>query len=53
LYRLIEALQRIDDALRSEQARPRPDWRRLMRLARLKFRVKALIHRFTRKTVRV
>lgn len=53
LYRLIEAHQRIDRALRSEQQRPKPDWLQLMRLKRLKLRAKDLIHRFSRKEARV
>ena len=52
LYRLIEAHHRIDRALRAEQARPLPDWLRLMRLKRLKLRAKDLLHRFGRSRAR-
>jgi hypothetical protein len=53
LFRLIETHQRIDRALREEQKRRLPDGFRLMQLKRLKLRAKDLIHRFTRKPVRV
>lgn len=53
LYRLLEKHQRIDDRLRREQRRARPDWLRLMQLKRLKLRVKDLIYRATRKPVRI
>lgn len=45
LYRLTETHQRIDRALRDEQARSSPDPFRLMQLKRLKLRVKDLIQR--------
>ena len=47
LYRLVEAHQRIDSALRQEQHRRWPDAARLSQLKKLKLRVKDLIHRFT------
>ena len=53
LYRLIEKHQRIDRALDEERRRPLPDSLRLIQLKRLKLRAKDLIHRFTRKTVRI
>ena len=53
LYRLIETHQRIDSALRLEQKRRIPDSLQIMRLKRLKLRAMDLIHRFTRKTVRI
>ncbi len=49
LYRLIEAHQRIDRALRDEQRRRRPDPVRMTQLKKLKLRVKDLIHRLTRR----
>ena len=51
LYRLIETHQRIDARLRQELRRPLPDTLQLMRLKRLKLRAKALIQRFTHKTL--
>lgn len=53
LYRLIETHQRIDAALRREQARRWPDLFQLMRLKRLKLRVKDRIHRWTLRTARI
>jgi hypothetical protein len=53
LYRLVEAHQRIDDALRREQRSEWPDWLQIIRLKRLKMRAKQLIQRFLRKTVRI
>lgn len=53
LYRLTEVHHRIDRALRHEQKRPRPDWVEVLRLKKLKLRAKDLIHRFTRKAVRL
>ena len=53
LFRLIETHERIDRALREEQKRRLADGFRLMQLKRLKLRAKDLIHRFTRKPVRV
>ena len=53
LYRLLEKHQRIDDRLRREQRRTRPDWLRVMQLKRLKLRIKDLIYRMTRKSVRI
>ena len=53
LFRLIETHQRIDRALRQEQRHPFPDGFQLARLKKLKLRVKDLIHRFTRKPVRM
>ena len=50
LYRLIEAHQRIDRALRDEQRRRRPDPFRLTQLKTLKLRVKDLMHRFARRS---
>jgi hypothetical protein len=47
LFRLIETHQRIDQRLRRELGRPRPDLLHLMRLKRLKLRAKQLIARFT------
>ena len=47
LFRLIETHQRIDQRLRSELGRERPDLLNLMRLERLKLRAKRLIARFT------
>jgi hypothetical protein len=47
LFRLIETHQRIDQRLRLELTRPRPDGFQLFRLKRLKLRAKALIQRFT------
>ncbi len=49
LFRLIRTHQRIDRDLRHEQADPYPDTFRLMRLKKLKFRAKNLIHRFNRR----
>ena len=50
LYRLIEAHQRIDRALRDEQGRGRPDPLRLTQLKKLKLRVKDLMQQFMRKS---
>ncbi len=49
LYRLIEAHQRIDSALRREQRRRWPDSFQILRLKKLKVKAKDLIHRFTRR----
>jgi hypothetical protein len=53
LYRLVEAHQRIDDALRREQSSEWPDWLQIIRLKRLKLRAKQLIHRFIGSTIRI
>ena len=53
LYRLLEKHQRIDELLRLEQHRHRPDWTAVLRLKRLKLRIKDMIHRFTRKSARI
>jgi hypothetical protein len=53
LYRLIEAHQRIDRALRRELKRPLPDSMQLIRLKKLKLRVKDLVGRFLRKPLSV
>jgi uncharacterized protein YdcH (DUF465 family) len=53
LYRLLEKHQRVDERLRNEQRRSRPDWLRIMQLKRLKLRIKDLIYRMTRKSVRI
>ncbi|MFC7535948.1 hypothetical protein ACFQPG_01040 [Sphingomonas sp. GCM10030256] len=50
LYRLTEAHQRIDRALRDERGRSLPDPLRLTRLQELRLRVKQLIGRFARRT---
>ena len=47
LFRLMLAHQRIDDSLRREQRRKRPDPFLTMRLKKLKLRAKDLIHRLT------
>ena len=52
LFRLIETHQRIDQRLRFELQRPRPDSLQLMRLKRLKLRAKDLIQRFTQTKLR-
>lgn len=53
LYRLLEKHQRVDERLRQEQRRSRPDWLRVMQLERLKLRIKDLIDRMTRKPMRI
>ena len=53
LYRLLEKHQRIDDQLRLEQHRPRPNWVVVLRLKRLKLKIKDMILRFTRTTARI
>ncbi len=53
LYRLVEAHQRIDDALRRAQRSEWPDWVQIIRLKRLKMRAKQLIQRFIGNTVRI
>jgi hypothetical protein len=53
LYRLLEKHQRIDEQLRLEQHRVRPDGLKLVRLKRLKLRIKDMIQRFTRTTARI
>lgn len=40
IYRLLTRHQRLDEELRIEQSRPRPDFARLFRLKRLKLAVK-------------
>ncbi len=45
LFKLTEIHQRIDEKLRREAKRPRPDTLELTRLKRMKLRVKDLIHR--------
>ncbi len=45
LYRLTETHRRIDDALRTEQGRPRANWERVQSLKKLKLRVKDLAQR--------
>lgn len=49
LYRLIETHRRIDDALRTEQGRPRANWERVQSLKKLKLRVKDLAARIMRR----
>ena len=49
LFRLTEAHQRVDRALRDEQRRPWPDPLRLTRLQELRLRVKALLSGFARR----
>ena len=51
LYRLLEKHQRVDEQLRLEQHRPRPNWVAVLRLKRLKLRIKDMIDRFMRRTV--
>jgi hypothetical protein len=50
LYRLTEAHQRIDRALREELLRPAADLMRLTRLTALKLRVKRLMARLLRQS---
>lgn len=47
LFRLTEMHQRIDDQLRFEQKRLRPDYFEMSRLKKLKLRAKDLIHKLT------
>ncbi len=49
LFRLLEIHQRIDDRLRQELKRRRPDPFTVMHLKRLKLRVKDRLHGFTRR----
>lgn len=53
LYRLVEAHQKIDRALRQELRHRWQDPIRVMRLKKLKLRVKDLIHKFTLRPKRV
>jgi uncharacterized protein YdcH (DUF465 family) len=53
LYRLLERHQHVDEHLRLEQRRARPDWLRVIQLKRLKLRIKDLIARATLKSVRI
>lgn len=53
LYRLLEKHQRIDEQLRLEQHRLRPNWAAVLRLKQLKVRIKEMIHRITRKTAHI
>lgn len=48
MYRLLETHQRIDQALREEQRRRRPDPTRTSQLKKLKLRVKDILYRMTR-----
>jgi uncharacterized protein YdcH (DUF465 family) len=50
LYRLLETHRRIDDALRTEQQRPRANWERVQSLKKLKLRVKDLAARIMRRS---
>ena len=50
MSRLLETHQRIDQALREEQRRRRPDPTRTSQLKKLKLRVKDLIFRLTQRT---
>lgn len=45
MYRLTEMHQRIDERLRQELRKRRPDWLEATRLKKLKLRVKDLMHR--------
>jgi hypothetical protein len=45
IFRLLSRRQRLDDQLRSEMARPRPDSIRLLRLKRLKQVVRGQLNR--------
>jgi uncharacterized protein YdcH (DUF465 family) len=40
MFRLMEAHQRVDERLRVESRRRRPDWIEVMRLKKLKLRIK-------------
>ena len=53
LYRLLETHSWIDQALREEQRRRRPDLLRMIRLKELKLRVKDLMHRLTARRAHV
>lgn len=50
LYRLLEARQKLAEALRGEQRRRFPDLSRMIRLKRLDRRARGLINRFTLRT---
>jgi hypothetical protein len=52
LYRVIETLQRADEALRLEQLRDRPNRLQILRLKQLKLRAKKIIRRFALKPAR-
>ena len=52
LYRLIETHQKVDEALRDELRRRRPDDLRTRELKKLKLRVKDLMSRFGRRPAR-
>jgi uncharacterized protein YdcH (DUF465 family) len=45
IYRLMEFHQRIDERLRHELRKRRPDWLEATRLRKMKLRVKDLLHR--------
>lgn len=45
MYRLTEMHQRIDERLRHELRKRRPDWLEATRLKKMKLRVKDLMHR--------
>ncbi len=52
LYRLIETHQKVDEALRNELRRRRPDDLRTRELKKLKLRVKDLMSRLGRRPAR-
>ncbi|MCM8557765.1 DUF465 domain-containing protein [Sphingomicrobium sediminis] len=47
MYRMTEIHQRIDERLRDEQKRKRPDDLEISRLKKLKLRAKDILHRLT------
>lgn len=49
MYRLTQIHQRIDDLLRFELRKRRPDWMQLARLKKMKLRAKDALHRLMRR----
>ena len=47
MFRLTQIHQRIDERLRLEARKRRPDWMELSRLKKLKLRAKAALHRLS------
>ncbi|QPD00207.1 MULTISPECIES: DUF465 domain-containing protein [Qipengyuania] len=49
VFRLTQIHQRIDERLRLELRKRRPDWAELSRLKKMKLRVKDALHRIARR----
>lgn len=50
MFRLTQIHQRIDERIRMEMRKRRPDWLELSNLKRMKLRAKDALHRLSRRT---